>query len=105
MEESGEVTVGGVILPDSAKERPLTGTVVALGPGKVDEDGERKAPRVKEGDRVIYFKWVVVGYGRPGACGKLGQRLNTRCAHPALLLQVCRRHDADPLGHHLRRHS
>ena len=56
MEEAGSVSIGGVLLPDSAKERPLSGAVVRAGPGKLDEDGVRKAPRVKEGDRVVYFK-------------------------------------------------
>ena len=54
----GAVTMGGVILPDSAKERPMTGTVVRCGPGKMEDDGTRKAPKVKEGDSVIYFKYA-----------------------------------------------
>lgn len=58
VEEQGEVTMGGVILPDSAKERPVSGTVVRTGPGKLDDDGKRVAPKVKEGDRVIYFKYA-----------------------------------------------
>lgn len=58
VQESADVTIGGVILPDSAKERPLSGTVVRVGPGKMAEDGQRKAPKVKEGDRVIYFKYA-----------------------------------------------
>ena len=40
----------------AAKERPLSGVVVRAGPGKVEEGGKRKAPRVKEGDKVVYFK-------------------------------------------------
>ena len=59
VEEAAEVTAGGVMLPDSAKEKPIAGTVVRTGPGKVDkETAELKAPRVKEGDRVLYFKWA-----------------------------------------------
>ena len=58
VQEQGGVTVGGVILPDSAKERPLSGEVVRVGPGKQQEDGSRKAPRVKPGDKVVYFKWA-----------------------------------------------
>jgi chaperonin GroES len=58
VKEQGEVTIGGVILPDSAKERPMMGTVVRCGPGKVDDDGKRKAPNVKEGDSIVYFKYA-----------------------------------------------
>jgi chaperonin GroES len=58
IQEQGEVTMGGVILPDSAKERPVSGTVVRCGPGRVGDDGVRKAPKVKEGDKVIYFKYA-----------------------------------------------
>ncbi|PRW39161.1 20 kDa chloroplastic-like [Chlorella sorokiniana] len=63
VQESADVTMGGVILPDTAKERPLSGTVVRVGPGKQGDDGQRKAPKrkapkVKEGDKVIYFKYA-----------------------------------------------
>ena len=59
VEESSEVTVGGVLLPDSAKERPMSGTVVTVGEGKYDTDkGERKKPKVAAGDRVLYFKYA-----------------------------------------------
>jgi len=50
--------VGGIMLPDSAKEKPIAGTVVRAGPGKREKDGTRKAPRVQEGDSVLYFKWA-----------------------------------------------
>ncbi len=50
--------MGGVILPDSAKERPLSGEVVRAGPGKRQEDGTRKAPKVQPGDKVVYFKYA-----------------------------------------------
>ncbi len=51
VEEVADVTLGGVILPDSAKERPLSGTVVRTGPGKYDKDaeGKRKAMAVRGG--------------------------------------------------------
>lgn len=66
VEEAAEVTAGGVLLPDSAKEKPIAGSVVRTGPGKVDkETGELKAPRVKEGDRVLYFKWAGDGMETP----------------------------------------
>jgi len=58
VKEQGEVTMGGVILPDSAKERPLSGTVVRCGAGKMGDDGKRKAPKVVEGDSIIYFKYA-----------------------------------------------
>jgi chaperonin GroES len=50
--------MGGVILPDSAKERPLSGTIVRVGPGAIADDGTRKPLKVKEGDRVVYFKYA-----------------------------------------------
>ena len=58
VQEQGEVTMGGVILPDSAKERPVSGTVVRVGDGKLEEDGTRKAPKLKAGDKIVYFKWA-----------------------------------------------
>jgi chaperonin GroES len=55
--EEEEKTSGGIILPDTAKEKPHEGTVIAVGPGKVLENGERKPMSVKEGDTVIYSKY------------------------------------------------
>lgn len=52
-----EKTSGGIILPDTAKEKPHEGTVIAVGPGEVLENGERKPMSVKEGDNVIYSKY------------------------------------------------
>jgi len=52
-----EKTSGGIILPDTAKEKPHEGTVIAVGPGEVLENGERKPMNVKEGDNVIYSKY------------------------------------------------
>lgn len=52
-----EKTSGGIILPDTAKEKPHEGTVIAVGPGKVLDNGERKPMSVKEGDTVIYSKY------------------------------------------------
>lgn len=54
---SGEMTAGGIALPDSAKERPQEGKVVAVGPGRVLDSGERAALSVSEGDVVIYSKY------------------------------------------------
>eukprot|EP00884_Botryococcus_braunii_P012249 jgi/Botrbrau1/21024/Bobra.0144s0037.1 len=58
VQEAAGVSLGGVLLPDSAKERPIAGTVVRTGPGKREKDGARKAPKVKAGDQILYFKWA-----------------------------------------------
>ncbi|WGF86322.1 co-chaperone GroES [Marinivivus vitaminiproducens] len=50
-------TAGGVIIPDTAKEKPSQGEVVAVGPGARDEDGKRIEPDVKVGDVVLFGKW------------------------------------------------
>jgi len=55
--EKEEVTKGGIILPDTAKEKPQEGEVVEIGPGRLSEDGKRIAMDVKVGDRVIYAKY------------------------------------------------
>jgi chaperonin GroES len=52
-----EKTKGGLILPDTAKEKPVIGEVVAVGPGKVTEEGKKVAPEVKVGDKVLYGKY------------------------------------------------
>ena len=55
--ESDEKTAGGLIIPDSAKEKPAEGQVVAVGAGARDEDGDRIAMDVKEGDKILFGKW------------------------------------------------
>jgi chaperonin GroES len=55
--EKEEVTKGGIVLPDTAKEKPQEGEVIAVGPGRLSEDGKRMAIDVKVGDRVIYAKY------------------------------------------------
>ena len=55
--EQEEVTAGGIILPETAKEKPQQGKVVAAGDGRVDERGERVAMEVKVGDTVLYAKY------------------------------------------------
>jgi chaperonin GroES len=55
--ESEEKTKGGIIIPDTAKEKPMEGKVVAVGPGARAEDGKLVKPDVKKGDRVLYGKW------------------------------------------------
>lgn len=52
-----ERTAGGIVLPDTAKEKPQQGTVVAVGPGRILEDGSRAKLAVKEGDTVVYSKY------------------------------------------------
>ncbi len=52
-----EKTKGGIILPDTAKEKPVIGEVVAVGPGKVADDGKKVSPEVKVGDKVLYGKY------------------------------------------------
>jgi chaperonin GroES len=55
--DEGEQTIGGIIVPDSAKEKPQRGKVIAIGQGKVKEDGSRQQPDVKSGDTVLYGKY------------------------------------------------
>jgi chaperonin GroES len=55
--EAETKSTGGIIIPDTAKEKPQEGEVVAVGPGARDEDGKRIAPDVKEGDRILFGKW------------------------------------------------
>jgi chaperonin GroES len=55
--EAEEKTAGGIIIPDTAKEKPQEGEVVAVGPGARDESGKVAALDVKAGDRVLFGKW------------------------------------------------
>jgi chaperonin GroES len=55
--EQEEMTAGGIILPETAKEKPQEGKILAAGPGDRDEDGNRIAMEVKVGDRVLYAKY------------------------------------------------
>ena len=55
--EQEEVTAGGIVLPETAKEKPQQGKVLAAGPGARDEDGKRIAMDVKVGDKVLYAKY------------------------------------------------
>ncbi len=55
--EEEEVKKGGIIIPDSAKEKPMQGEVIAVGPGAVGEDGKRVAMDVKKGDRILMGKY------------------------------------------------
>jgi chaperonin GroES len=55
--ESEETTAGGIIIPDAAKEKPQEGKVIAAGPGKLNDKGERVPLGVKEGDTVLFGKY------------------------------------------------
>ena len=55
--EEEERTRGGIIIPDTAKEKPMEGEVIAVGSGKVLENGTKQAPEVKKGDRVLFGKY------------------------------------------------
>jgi len=55
--EEEEKTKGGIVLPDTAKEKPQKGKVLAVGPGRVLENGQRVALEVKEGDKVLFAKY------------------------------------------------
>jgi len=55
--EQAEEKIGGIIIPDTAKEKPQEGEIIAVGPGKMLESGERQAPAVAVGDKVLYGKY------------------------------------------------
>jgi chaperonin GroES len=55
--EEGETTRGGIIIPDSAKEKPQEGEVVSVGKGKINEDGKVRPLDVKDGDRILFGKY------------------------------------------------
>lgn len=56
--EAKERSAGGIIIPDNAKEKPVEGTVVAVGAGKVGDDGTARAPDVRVGDTVLFGKYA-----------------------------------------------
>ena len=56
--EGEEKTKGGIFIPDSAKEKPQEGMIIAVGPGKVADSGEKIAMTVKEGDRILFSKYA-----------------------------------------------
>ena len=56
--EAEEVTAGGIVLPETAKEKPKEGKIISVGPGKVLDSGERSQVQVKEGDRVIFASYA-----------------------------------------------
>jgi len=58
IEEKGEVKKGEIIIPDTAKEKPMEGEVISVGPGKMMEDGKRSPVDLKAGDRVLFGKYA-----------------------------------------------
>src|SRR3954447_5118299 len=56
--EAADKSSGGVIIPDSAKQKPQRGTVMSVGPGKLLKDGTRRPLQVREGDRVLFTAWA-----------------------------------------------
>ncbi|MEL7639129.1 MAG: co-chaperone GroES [Solidesulfovibrio sp.] len=56
--EQEEVTKGGIIIPDSAKEKPMKGEIIAVGPGKLGEDGKHMKMHVEKGDLVLFNKYA-----------------------------------------------
>lgn len=56
--EEEQKTAGGIIIPDTAKEKPQEGKIVAAGPGKMGDDGKRKPLNVKKGDRILFSKYA-----------------------------------------------
>ena len=56
--EEEETTKGGIIIPDTAKEKPAEGIIVAVGNGKISEDGKRQSLDVKEGDKILFGKYA-----------------------------------------------
>ena len=55
--EESETTAGGIIIPDTAKEKPMEGEIIAVGKGAVGDDNERIPLEVKPGDRILFGKW------------------------------------------------
>jgi chaperonin GroES len=66
-EEAEQKTKGGIVLPDSAKDKPTRGKVISVGPGRLLDDGKRSIPQVKAGDRVLFNSYS-------GSEFKLGER-------------------------------
>ena len=56
--EAAEKTAGGLYIPDNAKEKPQKGTILAVGPGRILDDGKREQIDVKKGDKVLYAKYA-----------------------------------------------
>jgi len=57
-EEAQQITAGGIVLPDSAKDKPARGVIVAVGDGRVLDDGSRSSFQVQEGDRILFVSYA-----------------------------------------------
>ncbi len=57
-EEAEAKTASGILLPEGAREKPMMGKIVSVGPGKLTDDGKRAAPSIKKGDTVVYGKYA-----------------------------------------------
>ncbi|TET93533.1 MAG: co-chaperone GroES [Candidatus Zixiibacteriota bacterium] len=55
--EETEMKKGGIIIPDTAKEKPMQGKIIEVGPGRMTDDGKKIPPEVKKGDKVLYGKY------------------------------------------------
>jgi len=55
--EEAQITKGGIVIPDTAKEKPIEGRVIAVGPGKMSDAGNRMSLQAKEGDRILFGKY------------------------------------------------
>lgn len=64
--EADEVTAGGIVIPDNAKEKPTKGEIIAIGEGKPLDNGSVRAPKVKVGDKVIYGQYSGSAYKHEG---------------------------------------
>ncbi|HVA26444.1 MAG TPA: co-chaperone GroES [Chloroflexota bacterium] len=56
--EREDVTKSGIVLPDTAKEKPQEGTIISVGPGRIDDKGQKHVPEVKAGNKVLYSKYA-----------------------------------------------
>ena len=61
-EDSQETTAGGIVLPESAKDKPARGTILSVGPGRLLDDGSRGALQVQVGDRVLFSSYAGEGF-------------------------------------------
>lgn len=64
--EAEEMSAGGIVIPDNAKEKPTKGEVLAVGEGKALDNGQVRAPKVKAGDKVIYGQYAGSSYKQDG---------------------------------------
>jgi chaperonin GroES len=70
-EAAEEKTAGGILLPDTAKNKPQRGTVLAVGPGKMKPDGSRAEMQLKAGDKVLFTSWAGDEFRDRGADGDI----------------------------------